>query len=590
MLKLYNIFVQNMKIMRKVFLFSIAIGVVILGQLRAQNNVGIGTTTPHASALLDLTATDKGLLIPRVALVAANNGTTPVNGPATGLLVYNTGTGGLTPAGFYYWNGSQWVQIGAGSGSSCVTLDQAYNCGGNGAGRTINALYGSVTINVTSLSTSTEALKGSVANGTNSAPTVALYGQHTGQYGVGVYGETTLSNNLFPGVAGSSSANNANTSIYPAGVSGYFEGSGIGAGVWGESDANVSGSGSNTGVYGYGFGNKSFGGRFYSRFYPGLDVTTGANSSGVPAVQFYSTGANISLPALLSVGFVQFTVSNNVASSILLNNLAGEPTIAPNQPDYGYLGTSTTFWYRGYAQAWNQVSRRELKRSFQSLSDEYADLAMNDIRQMKPTFYKYKNEKDEYDSSQPSKTRYNYHLGFIVDEVPDYIKDNTFMAIDLYALGSLAITGVQNVDKRLQQLEQHGQVSDFGTASMQGNEIRIEYSAQFKQLSLQNVPVVSITPTTPGARFYIKSQDRNGFTLVSENGPMSFNWMAVARVAEKKNNNQIPADVLAQIRIDETKKKQMMDWANSLKQPPLLQLVGHDTDPSQHRTMRIKTR
>jgi hypothetical protein len=102
MLKLYSIFVQNMKIMRKIFLFSIAIGVVILGHLRSQNNVGIGTTTPHASALLDLTATDKGLLIPRVALVAANNGTTPVNGPATGLLVYNTGTGGLTPAGFYY--------------------------------------------------------------------------------------------------------------------------------------------------------------------------------------------------------------------------------------------------------------------------------------------------------------------------------------------------------------------------------------------------------------------------------------------------------------------------------------------------------
>ena len=32
----------------------------------AQQNVGIGTTTPNASALLDVSSTTKGILIPRM--------------------------------------------------------------------------------------------------------------------------------------------------------------------------------------------------------------------------------------------------------------------------------------------------------------------------------------------------------------------------------------------------------------------------------------------------------------------------------------------------------------------------------------------
>jgi len=76
-------------------------------------NVGIGTTSPHASAKLEVSATDKGLLIPRVNLVAANN-PAPVTSPATGLLVFNTATSGTYPndvyPGYYYWNGTRWVR------------------------------------------------------------------------------------------------------------------------------------------------------------------------------------------------------------------------------------------------------------------------------------------------------------------------------------------------------------------------------------------------------------------------------------------------------------------------------------------------
>jgi hypothetical protein len=58
--------------------------------------VGIGTAAPNASALLDITSTSKGLLIPRMTTAQRS----AITSPATGLLVYQTD--GTT--GFYYYN------------------------------------------------------------------------------------------------------------------------------------------------------------------------------------------------------------------------------------------------------------------------------------------------------------------------------------------------------------------------------------------------------------------------------------------------------------------------------------------------------
>ncbi|WP_031527124.1 hypothetical protein [Dyadobacter crusticola] len=63
--------------------------------------VGINTTTPDPSAALDIQATDKGILIPRVSLQSLGDNTTVLT-PANGLLVYNLNPempGGL---GFFY--------------------------------------------------------------------------------------------------------------------------------------------------------------------------------------------------------------------------------------------------------------------------------------------------------------------------------------------------------------------------------------------------------------------------------------------------------------------------------------------------------
>jgi hypothetical protein len=76
----------------------------------SSGSVGIGTTAPNNSAKLDISASNKGVLLPRIAL-ASNTDQVTIPSPAVGLIVYNTGTGGLTTVGYLYWNGSEWRQL-----------------------------------------------------------------------------------------------------------------------------------------------------------------------------------------------------------------------------------------------------------------------------------------------------------------------------------------------------------------------------------------------------------------------------------------------------------------------------------------------
>jgi len=71
--------------MKKILLTLIA---VIAISLCSSAQVGIGTTTPEPSAILDVSSTTHGLLLPRMTTVQRDAITTP----ATGLFVYNLDT------------------------------------------------------------------------------------------------------------------------------------------------------------------------------------------------------------------------------------------------------------------------------------------------------------------------------------------------------------------------------------------------------------------------------------------------------------------------------------------------------------------
>lgn len=90
--------------------------IVLSSAITLGQNVGINSTgaTPNASAGLDIDFTNRGVLIPRVALTATNSAV-PITTPATSLLVYNTATAGAgttaVSPGYYYWDGAAWVRF-----------------------------------------------------------------------------------------------------------------------------------------------------------------------------------------------------------------------------------------------------------------------------------------------------------------------------------------------------------------------------------------------------------------------------------------------------------------------------------------------
>jgi archaellum component FlaG (FlaF/FlaG flagellin family) len=101
---------KNLLMIKKVLFFAISL--FIANGAYAQ--VGIGTTNPNADALLELSSTDQGLLIPRVALTATNL-PAPLNNHVPGMIVYNTASNGPVgfevTAGFYYNDGIKWLKL-----------------------------------------------------------------------------------------------------------------------------------------------------------------------------------------------------------------------------------------------------------------------------------------------------------------------------------------------------------------------------------------------------------------------------------------------------------------------------------------------
>ena len=76
----------------------------LFGMFASHSQVGIGTTSPDTSSMLDINSTTKGLLTPRMTTAERN----AISSPADGLLVYDT-----TLKSFYHYNSStsSWIKI-----------------------------------------------------------------------------------------------------------------------------------------------------------------------------------------------------------------------------------------------------------------------------------------------------------------------------------------------------------------------------------------------------------------------------------------------------------------------------------------------
>lgn len=85
--------------MKKIFLLWIACGLL---SLTTFSQVGIGTTTPDGSAMLDVKSTTQGMLVPRMTSAQR----VAIATPAEGLKVYDTDT-----KTFWFYNGTTWGQV-----------------------------------------------------------------------------------------------------------------------------------------------------------------------------------------------------------------------------------------------------------------------------------------------------------------------------------------------------------------------------------------------------------------------------------------------------------------------------------------------
>lgn len=281
---------------------------VALLPLTALAQVGVGTSNPDASAALDVTATDKGMLVPRVTTTQQN----AISSPATGLLVFNTSNNQ-----FEFYDGGGWIGIAgtsyiAGTGidinSDIISVSSAV----------VTSNYGSA-VQVASLNT-TGVLTGSEIriSSLSAAQIAALTGQTAGRIvyqndgnkGIYVYnGSSWVSTTGWTTNAGtpSSSFSHSNpASIQSTATANY----GVGAG----SLMSLT-TGDNNTAMGYdALGDVSGGLANSALGYQALSLTTGSNNT---AIGKGAGATNVSGSNNTFVG-----TSSNAASSGLSNSTA----------------------------------------------------------------------------------------------------------------------------------------------------------------------------------------------------------------------------------------------------------------------------
>jgi hypothetical protein len=249
----------------KKYLFT-ALIVSAIGVAKAQN-VGVGTLTPDASAKLEIIDGNRGLLIPRVSLSAANNAS-PISAPANSLLVYNTSTSGAAPdnvtPGFYYWESAsgRWIRL---LNAESTDWKMSTTTAGTNAlsavgylGTSTNQSMDLVTNNVVrgrlsnagefTFGATTTATVGDLMGAVSNASFPWAINGYSSVNGGGVYGQIVSGTTVFGGVQGEYGG----TGAQGAGVRGNFLSAGVAGTAFTSVVGGVVGNAANAGAYKFG--------------------------------------------------------------------------------------------------------------------------------------------------------------------------------------------------------------------------------------------------------------------------------------------------------------------------------------------------
>jgi hypothetical protein len=91
---------------------SIIMILVMLGyntEASSQIKIGESNKTMNSDAMLEIESSNKGFLLPRVALVSTSS-SLPLKTFTSGMIVYNTSTTNDLSTGLYYSDGTKWIK------------------------------------------------------------------------------------------------------------------------------------------------------------------------------------------------------------------------------------------------------------------------------------------------------------------------------------------------------------------------------------------------------------------------------------------------------------------------------------------------
>lgn len=292
--------------------------IIYVNPATAQMKVGNNPTTIDASSMLEVEATNQGILLPRISIGNINTwglaGATPVNG----MFVYNSNaaTTGGSGIGIYYWANAKWnyVQNGAASNTAWLLTGNASTTPGTYAAPGTNFIGTTDGVDFAVRTTNAERMRISAA----------------GQIGINQNFQATQQLAVTTGVAANTAVVGQNTTA-----------SGAGAGI------GVSGSTLQSGGYGVKGTNGNAGG-IAILGQNTVAAGTGGNGIGVEGIssQAYNSGTGTNgygLAALNnnSLGTGLYAAGNNLGlnNNYLLNG-SGASLVGTNVGGFGYATTN----------------------------------------------------------------------------------------------------------------------------------------------------------------------------------------------------------------------------------------------------------
>ncbi|WP_111707595.1 tail fiber domain-containing protein [Lutibacter citreus] len=412
---------------------------IIFCAINSFSQVGINTDTPDASSILDVTSSDKGILVPRISLLSTTDKTT-ITAPLTSLLIYNTASVSDVKPGYYYWNGLEWSQI-----ATTKTVDNAWSTlGTSGTDDTVNFIG---TTDDEDLVFKRNNIPAGVLGSSNAAFGVLSLASNTSGYDNASIGLNSLRFNteghsntaLGKDALLSNGTGSSNTATGVGSLSGNTTGSSNTANGSFSLAANNTGT-NNTAVGSFSLNKNNLGNDNTAIGYNSLTQNTegiqntasGAYSlfdnlkgnnntaSGYNSLSYNKTGANNTAMGSGALNnLVNLSGNNNTALgyNALITNTTGSNNTAigynANVPD-GALDNQVRIGnadvtYAGVQVGWTVTSDRRLKNTI-----EDSDLGLDFINQLRPVSYYRNNDKH-------NKLEY----GFIAQELKEALKNSS---------------------------------------------------------------------------------------------------------------------------------------------------------------------